>query len=337
MSRFGYDQAACLINLYNSYEVDDTITWYRRTEMPRAAKISFINFKGGVAKTMTSVNFAATLADRGYRVLLADLDPQSNASLWLLGEDRFPARLDEPYRTVYQLFRDRLDGTHHFRFNEAVVKTVAKDDRGHVVTPTLDLLPNTYHAVDLEDRLHVGQGNMDIFKLQMEDIQTQYDFMIFDCAPNLYLTTINALLFSNYFIIPLYPDYFSRVGLIILCREVKRIWDRYGRFSGEDLELLGILISRIKEGATLDKGRKVDLERGLKQLIEEGIVSPNAEMFEPYFNDSVEIPRSVEAFVPTIYYKRYDPRIKTYIDRMNEFADVALGKIKTRFPDIVSK
>ena len=59
-------------------------------------KIAFINFKGGVAKTTLAVNFASALAKGEKKVLLVDLDPQSNASLWLLGDRRFLARLDEP-------------------------------------------------------------------------------------------------------------------------------------------------------------------------------------------------------------------------------------------------
>lgn len=310
-----------------------------------ATKISFINFKGGVAKTITSVNFAAVLAQRGYKTLLIDLDPQSNASLWLLGGEhegtRFMARLQEPHKTVYQLFLDRLDGTHHFRFQDSVIKAVVKDTWGNVLTPHLDLLPNTYQSIALERKLAgggaFGELSMNILKLQLEDIQENYDFMIFDCAPNLYLTTINALLFSNYYIIPVNPDYFSRSGLTILGREVKRIWDRCAMLSNDDLELLGVLITRIKPNAILDVGRRVDLARGLRQLKQEGTVSPNAVVFKTYFNDTVEVPRSIEAGVPTIYHKTYYPPIATYIERLNAFTNRALRIIRNRFKNVPMK
>jgi chromosome partitioning protein len=307
-----------------------------------AVKIAFINFKGGVAKTITAVNFAAVLAERGYKTLIVDLDPQSNASLWLLGGERegtrFIARLGEPHKTVYQLFLDFLDGTHHFRFADAVIKAVVKDDRGFSITPNLDLLPNTYEAIELESRLAGGRlGGLlgvDILKRQLENVQESYDFIIFDCAPNLYLTTINALIFSNYYVIPVNPDYFSRSGLIILCRQIKKIWDRCSKLSDDDLELLGVLITRIKEGAMLDIGRKVDLERGLKELIAEGTVSSNAVLFKTYFNDTVYVPRSIEAGVPTIYYQRSYPPIAEYIGRLNSFTDEALQIMKNRFTNI---
>jgi len=292
-----------------------------------------------VAKTITSVNFSAVLSERGYKTLLVDLDPQSNTSLWLLGGERdgsrFMARLEEPHKTVYQLFLDKLNGTHNFRFTDSVIKAVARRyGLGTSLTPNLDLLPNTYKAIDLEEKLAVGQLNIDILKLQLENIQERYNFIVFDCAPNLYLTTINALLFSNYYVIPVNPDYFSRSGLSILGRQVNKIWDKFGRLSDDDLELLGVLISRIKPGAILDIGRKIDFERGLRQLIEEGTVSASAVVFETYFNDTVYVHRSVQTGIPSIYYERSYPPMATYIKRVNEFTDEALEIIKKKFPKI---
>lgn len=122
--------------------------------MPKAAKISFINFKGGVAKTTTAVNFAATIAARGYSTLLVDLDPQSNSTQWLLGDKRGTQRIqNEPTKTVNQLFLDRAQKTAKFRFADAVVKAVAQNNSGLSITPNLDLLPNTYRAIKLEQEL----------------------------------------------------------------------------------------------------------------------------------------------------------------------------------------
>lgn len=297
-----------------------------------STNISFINFKGGVAKTTLAVNFAATLARREHKTLLVDLDPQSNASLWLLGPDRFLARLREPHKTVYQLFLDRiphvLQGHLRFRFNDTVVKAVAQDSRGHAVTPHLDLLPNTFEAIDLEHHLSASNApNYDILKKQLENIQTQYDYIVFDCAPNLYLVTINALLFSNYYIIPVYPDYFARAGLTILTRQIKKISDRYASYVDDSIRLLGIVVTRIKEGATLDIGRKTDLETGLEDLKREGIVSHDVVVFETHFNDTVEVSRSIEAFVPSVYHKPSYPPMKEYIDRMERFTDEVISQM----------
>lgn len=291
-------------------------------------KISFINFKGGVAKTTTAVNFAAELARRNKDVLLIDLDPQSNASLWLLGPKRFLARIEEVEKTGYQLFLDGLpSSSKSFKFKEATVKAVVQDSRGRQLLPHLDLLPNTYKAIDLENKLRGEQDSFSILGDRMEDMQENYDFIIFDCAPNLYLTTTNALLFSNYYIVPVYPDYFASAGLSILAKEIKKIWNRLGKYSEDNLRLSGVVITRIKENATLDKGKRVDLEQVLNELIKDDEISSEAEVFETYFNDTVEVPRSIEAFIPTIFYNQSNPQIKLYTERVKKFTDEVLKNI----------
>lgn len=296
-----------------------------------ARKICFINFKGGVGKTTLAVNFAATLAKRGHKILLVDLDPQSNASLWLLGETRFDARLQEPQKTVYQLFLDRIPhvsgGHSHFRFNDAVIKAVARKE-DHCITPHLDLLPNTYEAIQLEPHLDACQApKHDILKRQLENIESEYEYIIFDCAPNLYLTNINALLFTNYYIIPVYPDYFAKAGLLTLTRQIKKRLDQYQGYVRDMPNLLGVVIARIKTGATFDMVRKTDLEGVLNDLKSEDIISPDARVFETHFNDTVDVARSVDEFVPSIYYQPSHDTMRRYIGNMNNFTDEVLDKI----------
>lgn len=285
-----------------------------------------------MAKTTLSVNFAASLAERGNKVLLVDLDPQSNTSLWLLGERRFRARIDDRHKTVYQLFLDRIphvSGGHlKFIFNDAVVKGVAM--RGsHCLTPNLDLLPNTFEAIDLEHHLSASQAlKHDILKRQLENVESEYNYIVYDCAPNLYMTTVNGLLFSDYYIIPVFPDYFAGAGLSILTRQIKNELDRYHGYVRDLPKLLGIVLTRIKRRATLDIGRKEDLQTALNDLIRQGIVSPDAVVFQTYFNDTVEVPRSIEGFVPSIYHKPSQRTMAEYIRRMNEFTDEVLNKIQ---------
>ena len=271
--------------------------------------------------------------------MLVDLDPQSNSTQWLLGENRGTQRIqNEPNKTVYRMFLDRIKKTHHFRFADAVVKAVAQNRLGMSLTPNLDLMPNTYRSIALEQEMSAkGIGIDEILKLQLEDVQNSYRFIIFDCPPNIYRTTQNALIFSNYFIIPVNPDYFAELGLQILCQQVDDIWSDIGQHSDDDLELLGVVITRIKENATLEPGRRVLFERRLRDIkadpkITNHNIFAHAEVFEPYFNDTVEVARSIDAFIPTIYHKRSYPPIKTYIQRIGEFTDLVLEKVRNRFP-----
>lgn len=308
-----------------------------------ATKISFVNFKGGVAKTTTAVNFSACLARRSIRgnnprVLLVDLDPQSNASLWLLGKQRFPVRNEtQTDKTVYQLFLDMFPKmTTTFRFKGAVVQSVVKDRYGNDLVPTLDLLPNTYEAIDLEERLMTRQGVLDYLARQLEDVEGAYDYIVFDCAPNLYHTTLNALFFSHYYIIPVYPDYFSRAGVRILCQSIHERCKEYKKFLTEKVSLLGIILTRIKENAPLDIGRSVDIEKELNNLITQKLVSPDAVLFKYpngdaiYFNDSVSISRSEEAEVPTILMTPRSASVEKYTERMEAFTDQVLKEIGRR-------
>lgn len=224
-----------------------------------------------------------------------------------MGERRFIARLQERHKTVYQLFLDRIphvSGGHlNFRFNDAVVKAVARK-RNYSITPHLDLLPNTFEAIELEHHLAASQAlTHDILKMQLENLESEYDYIVFDCAPNLYLTTINALLFSNYYIIPVYPDFFARAGLRILTTQIKKRLDPYQGYVRDMAKLLGVVITRIKRGAT------------------------DAVVFETYFNDTVGVARSIEAFAPSIYYQPSYPPMRTYIQNMNKFTDEVLDKI----------
>jgi len=308
-----------------------------------AIKISFINFKGGVAKTTTAVNFSACLANtkidgENPTVLLVDLDPQSNASLWLLGKTRFPIRNEhQQEKTVFRMFMDMFPREpKNFRFKDAVVQSVVKDRHGHDLVPTLDLLPNTYDAIDLEERMMTHQGVLDYLAKQLEDKEDSYDYMVFDCAPNLYYTTINALLFSNFYIIPVYPDFFSRAGVRVLCKAIHERYKEYTKFATEKPELLGLILTRIKENATLDQGRAVDLESELKTLIAQKYVSPDAILFRDdngdpiYFNDSTQIGRSIESEAPTMFYSAGGSTIQTYKARMQTFTNKVLEEIERR-------
>ena len=160
---------------------------------------------------------------------------------------------------------------------------------------------------------------------------------MFDCPPNIYRTTQNALIFSNYFVIPVYPDYFAEFGLQILCQQIDDIWIDIGHHSDDELELLGVIITRIKEGALLEPGKRVTFERRLKELkadpnITNKKIFVQAEVFEPYFNDSVEVARSIDEFIPTIYHRKSYPPIKKYTERLDEFTDAVLKKVTKRFP-----
>src|ERR1700722_15352451 len=110
-----------------------------------ARKIAFVNYKGGVGKTSLIVNTAACLAELGKRVLLFDLDTQSNASIWLLRLDRWNPITATGTGWVYSIF-DPGKAT----LSDLVIKDVVAGKEGEKLLPGLDLIPTAFNLVDLE-------------------------------------------------------------------------------------------------------------------------------------------------------------------------------------------
>lgn len=227
--------------------------------------ISFINLKGGVGKTTSAVNVAATLARREIKsksgerskpasVLLIDLDPQSNASLTLLNKEQY-AEIDKTDKTLYQLFENEIsrdDDTETF-------------DLGDIrVTPieglNLDLLPSSLKLIDIQDKL-VGYHRYylsatDILFNALNKLKNPegkvYTHIIFDCPPSLGLITLNALSLSRYFIVPTLLDAYSHWGLDKIVERVNRL--KKCKASCE-VELLGVLYSKVDTKATIENNK----------------------------------------------------------------------------------
>ena len=148
--------------------------------------ISFVNLKGGVGKTALAVNVGVSLAaDFGQQVLIiADLDPQSNASLWLMGQHAWVnAANNQSTKTTYGLI------CHDEPVAECLKKAPIRNAEGSVEAETLDLIPSTYHLIYFEQNYHQKEGRRPPyvrFYQQIKILRSQYHFILIDCPPNLY-------------------------------------------------------------------------------------------------------------------------------------------------------
>jgi len=310
-----------------------------------AIKISFINFKGGVGKTTLAVNFAAMLGKKGYKTLLIDLDPQSNASIYLLDHEtiRIRKRISreggETHKTVYQLFLDVVEGNNQFNFDEAVIRGAVRKN-GKVNNPYLDLLPNTYESLELENVLRIRAYSLPIrvrdllkYKLTEFNVDDKYDFIILDCPPNLYTMSINGLIYSDYFIIPVLPDPFSHYGLSVLCKEIYRILEP----EKEKPKLLGVVFSKVDFRAKKDIIHYVQTYfpitfQRLKDKFRE-IIADNAKVFEDetfLFVQSAWIPRTVREHIPVVHYRGGYKLIRDYTATMDRFTDEILNLLSIK-------
>jgi chromosome partitioning protein len=220
--------------------------WLRTRKVPMARVISLINLKGGVAKTTTTVALAETLAAVfGKKVLVIDLDPQTNATVMLIGEARWK-EINEKGWTLATLFKDALDPSHKsFDLEKTLLRKVS-DVKG---AEKVDLLPSSLELIDVQDRLASAPSGqfyastpIDILRLAVKPKLEDYDIVLIDCPPNLGIITLNGLRISEGYIIPTVPDVLSTYGIPQIVQRVKN----FSKDIAEPIEPLGIAITKFQ-------------------------------------------------------------------------------------------
>ena len=225
---------------------------------------STINLKGGVGKTTTTVALADCISGTMHkRVLVIDLDPQTNATVMLIGEDRWLA-LNRKEHTIARLFKDALDpDDKRFDFEATLQRRVSNVHEAG----TIDLLPSSLDLIDVQDRLvSVPSGRFyavnptellwRVVKSRLDD----YDFVIVDCPPNLGIITLNGLRISNGYIIPTIPDHLSTYGI----PQIQTRVEQFAQEIGEEIEPLGIVASKFQANSTVHRNTLRRLQRNGK-------------------------------------------------------------------------
>ena len=164
--------------------------------------LTIANQKGGVGKTTTAVNLAASLAAAEHRTLLVDLDPQGNAGSAL------GIRRDESEQSIYEVL---LDGV---PLRDAVRKTELK---------YLDLVPASQHLVGAEIELAALDGRESRLRLALAPLEAEYEFVVIDCPPSLGLLTLNGLVAARGVIIPLQCEYYALEGLADVLKTIELV------------------------------------------------------------------------------------------------------------------
>jgi len=164
--------------------------------------LTIANQKGGVGKTTTAVNLAASLAAAERRTLLVDIDPQGNAGSAL------GIRRDDSDRSVYEVLLDGLP------MAEAVRKTELK---------FLDLVPASKHLVGAELELAEVEGREFRLKRAIDAVAAAYEYVIVDCPPSLGLLTVNGLVAAQGVVIPLQCEYYALEGLADVLKTIELV------------------------------------------------------------------------------------------------------------------
>lgn len=228
--------------------------WLRRNKRKGKSMthiISTINLKGGVAKTTTTVALAETFsANMGKRVLVIDLDPQTNATLMLIGEDKW-FELNNKERTLARLFKDAMDPDNR-KFD--LSKTLQKKVSDVGAAKTVDLLPSSLDLIDVQDTLASAPAGkfyaanpIEFLWRAVKSQIDEYDIILVDCPPNLGIITLNGLRISDGYIIPTIPDHLSTYGIPQIITRIKD----FSEAISEEIEPIGIVATKYQANSTV--------------------------------------------------------------------------------------
>lgn len=219
--------------------------------------ISFINMKGGVAKTTLAVNVADHLFSKmSKRVLVVDLDPQFNATQCLLSGDEYVEYLKEGKDTIVNVF-DR-----NFRpsisFTEGIVTTMPKklsEIEPHCSKRGFDLLPGALDLYKLE--MAPGEGREFRLKHFLSSVSEKYDYVIIDTPPTPSVWMTSALLASDYYLIPVKADPISLTGIDLLNGIISEKTENFGL----KIRCAGVVLTIVEENTLVYKAARANLRK----------------------------------------------------------------------------
>ena len=225
--------------------------------------IAVANQKGGVGKTTTTVNLAASLGVLEKKVLLIDADPQANATSGL-GIDVESVEIG-----TYQILE------HAASAQEAIVTT--ESPNVDIIPAHIDLVAIEIELVDKEDREYM-------LKKSIDTIKDDYDYVLIDCAPSLGLTTLNALTAADSVIIPIQCEYFALEGLGKLLNTIKSVQ----KIHNEKLDIEGLLLTMFDSRLRLSNQVVEEVKKHFNDMVFDTIIQRNTRLGEaPSYGESI--------------------------------------------------
>jgi chromosome partitioning protein len=226
--------------------------------------ITIANQKGGVGKTTTAVNLAASLAAAERRTLLIDADPQGNATSGV-GIDR---------RTVTSSLYDGLMDD----------VSMAQVIRSAVNFPSLDVIPATQDLVGAEIELVNRRGRESVMRQALASVRDNYEFVLIDCPPSLGLLTLNMLTAADAVIIPIQCEYYALEGLSQLLNTIKLVQQNFNA----ELAIEGVLLTMYDPRLNLSRQVAIEAQEYFGQKMFRSAIPRNVRLAEaPSFGQPI--------------------------------------------------
>ena len=225
--------------------------------------IAIANQKGGVGKTTTTVNLAASLGVLEQKVLLIDADPQANATSGLSID------VESVSVGTYQLLEHIED------VNDAIIKTTS---------PNVDIIPAHIDLVAVEIELVDKENREHMLKNALNEIKDSYDYILIDCPPSLGLITLNSLVAADSVIIPIQWEYFALEGLGKLLNTIKDVQKLYN----PALEIEGLLLTMFDSRLRLSNQVVDEVKKHFESMVFKTIIQRNVRLSEaPSYGESI--------------------------------------------------
>ena len=247
--------------------------------------ISFCNQKGGVGKTTSAVNIAASLGILGHKVLMIDLDPQGNAT----------SGAGVPKKSLKLTINDVLTGD--VPMQDAIIETEYDN---------LDLVPTNIALAGAEFELFQHENSEYRLKEALAPIKDNYDYIIIDCPPSLGMLTVNAMTASDGVVIPMQCEFFALEGLSQLMFTISRIKQHYNK----TLNVTGILITMYNNRLILST-----------QVIHELKKHYADKLFETTISRNVKVSEAPGFGAPVYYHEKRSKGATEYLNVAKELAE----------------
>ena len=284
--------------------------------------ISFMNMKGGVGKTTLAVNIAYGLAAvHDKRVLIIDVDPQFNATQYLVEDKAYLTHINDPAKaTIKDIFVPKSDPVRttvgapkpatRRKLSLAECSICIYDgERPHGSERRgkgrLDVIPSTLDLVEVQNSKRQTEAKLKLF---IRERATSYDYVLIDCPPTISIFTEAAILASDKYIVPIKPDPLSVLGLPLLERYI----EDFTADVGMKIKQVGIVFTLVRRPTPNSmSGIMEDIRRQRK-----------GDVFQSYSAVSTNVSESVEHHKPIIYYKKAPAKlVSQFLSIISEFVE----------------